>query len=153
MECRISISARDQGTELIADALDPCLETLSLALSKDYGDFLEHLWIDLDLCPAHADDRSVWPFRFQRVVSPRGLRGLGPIKYHNVGHYSVMPDYVHLANIPGDHVTCYLLSVIYQSTNFLTDKFRRLGDFDAELFRSEFRRAVAPWLCAEHSLA
>lgn len=40
----------------IADALDPCLEKLSRALSEDYGGALENLWIDFDLCPAHADD-------------------------------------------------------------------------------------------------
>jgi hypothetical protein len=116
-------------------------------------EFMQHLWIDLDLCPAHADDRSAWPFRFQRVVSPRDLRGHSPIKYHNVGHYSVIPDYIHLANVPVEHVTCYLLSLIYNSTDILEHQSRRLGESNVEAFRSDFRRAVAPLLCQDHSLA
>ena len=154
MDCRISVSARDQGTEFIADALDPCLEKLSRALSEDYGGALENLWIDLDLCPAHADDGPARPFRFQTVVAPpRDLAGLGLTKALNVGHYSVMPDYAHLATVPREHVVCYLLPLIYDSTVVLKGKSRRLGGFDADAFRADFLRAMAQLLCQRHSQA
>jgi hypothetical protein len=65
MEVRVTAAKSDHGTEHIADLVRPHLDKLSRFLSGDYGGNMEHLWIDLELCPLDADRRDPFPFRFQ----------------------------------------------------------------------------------------
>jgi hypothetical protein len=144
MECCISIAAEDQGTAHIADVLRPHLESLSLRLSRDYGGSMQHLWIDVEMCPAHADRRPPWPFRFQKRVSRAStakLLGLpmpeGAADFMNVGHYSVRPDYAELAEFHLPEIPAYVIKLIYGEAAVLERKSRRLGGFDATRFRQD----------------
>lgn len=67
MKCSIGIGVVDQGTAYIADSLQPYLEQLSSQLSKDCRGSMEHLWIAIEMCPTHADQRPPWPFRCKRL--------------------------------------------------------------------------------------
>ena len=83
---------------------------------------------------------KAWPFRFQKRVSGKcrfAPELQVPDKY-NVCHYSICPDYGHLLAIPIDQVVLYALSLIYDSTSVLDKNAKRLGGFDARLFRSRF---------------
>src|SRR5262245_12250874 len=137
MEVVISAPKQDQGTAHIAEAVREPLRRLSAALSGEYGGTIEHLWIELELVPGDADRRAPWSFRFQKRVAPRPISsGLPKIEYHNVGHYSIRPDYFALAKISPENVSCYLMDLIYESTAALENKRRQLGAFDVAAFRS-----------------
>jgi hypothetical protein len=144
MDCSIGIDAVDQGTTHIADEVQPHLEQLSARLSNDYGGLMEHLWVSLELCPAHADGRPPWTFRFQKRVSRKnGAKHLGlpiapdAVDPKNVGHFSVRPDYFELAQVPLNGVAAYLLEAIYRAATVLEKKNARLGGFDAGAFRRD----------------
>jgi hypothetical protein len=144
MECSIGIDAVDQGTTHIADEVHPHLGQLGARLSNDYGGLIEHLWISLELCPAHADQRPPWTFRFQKRVSrTNGAKRLGlpiapdAVDPKNVGHFSVRPDYFELAQVPLDGVSAYLLDTIYREAAVLEKNSARLGGFDASAFRRD----------------
>jgi hypothetical protein len=145
MEVVISAPNQDQGTAHIAEAIRAPLRRLSEALSgQNFGGNIEHLWIELELVPGDADHRQPWNFRFQKRVAPRPIvSGLGKAEYHNVGHYSVRPDYFALAKIAPENVNRYLIDLIYESTAVLEKKRRQLGAFDAAAFRSSFLQAMA----------
>jgi hypothetical protein len=129
----------DQSTAKIAQALHAPFKAIGKDLSRDYGGTMEHLWIDLELIRSHAERRPPWTFRFQRRVSGRSsLTGLTSPDRHNVGHYSVRPDFDELASIPLDSVVGYVLSLIYASTTVLIANQKRLGGFDAQAFRTDF---------------
>ena len=66
----------------------------------------------------------------------------------NVGHYSVRPDYFELARVPLDEVRCYLLRLIFDSTERLAGK-RQLKGFDLALSRQRFVAALAAQGCAQ----
>jgi len=144
MECSISIGCVDQGTTHIADQVRPHLEQLSGRLCQGYSGLMEHLWINLELCPSNADHRPPWTFRFQkRVARKNNLKRLGlPIPLHavdptNVGHFSVRPDYFELAQVPLSGVSAYLLNVIHRESKLLERESARLGGFDAKAFRHD----------------
>lgn len=102
---------------------------------------MEHLWIDLELVESHArpDGKPRHSFRLQKRVSGRGRFGLPAIDDRmNVGHYSVRPNFAHLAALPVEQATQYVLSLIYESTEVLLAKQKRLGGFDAQMFREKF---------------
>jgi hypothetical protein len=154
VDVQISAAKHDQGTAHVVEIIAPHLVTLQLRLSGNYGGSMEHLWIDLELCPADADNRAPWPFRFQkRVTPPRELRALKPPTYFNVGHYSVRPDYFVLARVPQDQVAGYLLQLLYKSTDVLEQKRRTLGKFDVDAFRARFRNVLQEMGCASASTA
>lgn len=104
---------------------------------------MEHLWVELELVPGDAEQRSAWSFRFQKRVSPRPLAaGLPKVEYYNVGHYSVRPDYFALAQVAPENVSRYLMELIYESTAVLEKKQKRLGGFNLEGFRVQMRQAI-----------
>eukprot|EP00456_Euglypha_rotunda_P072592 TRINITY_DN65765_c0_g1_i2.p1 TRINITY_DN65765_c0_g1~~TRINITY_DN65765_c0_g1_i2.p1 ORF type:complete len:173 (-),score=13.86 TRINITY_DN65765_c0_g1_i2:65-583(-) len=139
----ISVSRQDQGTAHIADLVREPLDKISAAVSGEYGGIMDHLFIDLELSPVSADFRPVWSFRFQKRVSPRPLvAGLPKVEYHNVGHYSVRPDYFALAEVAPDGIARYLMDRIYESTSVLEAKQTRLGGFNAAAFRLALLEAI-----------
>ncbi len=149
MEFVVGIGMYDQGTAHIADLIQPYLEALSKRLSADYGGEMQHLWVDLELSPGTADFRPPFTFRFQKRVSGRGrLTGLKFPDFHNVGQYSVRPDFFSLATIPEKEVPCHLMRLIYDSTDVLERKRAKLDGFDATLFRADFRKAILEYGCA-----
>lgn len=149
MDVRIGVGKSDQGTEHIVAIVQPQLETLSQALAGDHGGTMNHLWIDLELSPGDSDRRLSWPFQFQRkVVPPRALAASNSATFHNVGHFSVRPDYFALAKVPTENVSCYLLSLIYDSTATLAAQRRKIGDFNAEQFRARFREVMESLGCS-----
>lgn len=143
MECSIGITAEDQGTEHIAEVLRPHLESLSQRLSRDYGGWMEHLWISVEMCPAHADQRPPWPFCFQKRVSRSnaaksfGLPIPGSEDPTNVGHFSVRPDYAELATVDLREIPVYVIELIHSEAAVLEHKSMRLGGFDAVTFRRD----------------
>jgi hypothetical protein len=150
LNCVISISETDQGTEYLAEAVRPHLEVASAYMSRDYGGLMEHLWIDLEMSPGRADSRSTWSFRFQHRVSlARSARqwGLpapsGVDDPKNVGYFSVRPDYFKLAEIPLENVPAFLLKLVYDECSVLEKKSRRLGGFDAKSFRRDLLEHIA----------
>lgn len=150
LDCVISISATDQGTEHLAEAVRPYLEIASAYLCRDYGGLMEHLWIDLEMSPGRADMRPAWSFRFQRQVSlARSAKQFGlPVPSgandpKNVGHFSVRPDYFKLAEVPLDNVPGFLLRLVYDESAVLEKRSRRLGGFDAKSFRRDLLEHIA----------
>ena len=149
MDVLISASRIDQGTEHLAALVRPHLDGLNSTLSGQYGGPMNHLWIELELSPGHADYRPAFAFRFQkRVVTPKEMRAFGTQEFFNVGHYSVRPDYFELARVPLDDVRCYLLRLVFDSTESLSGK-RQLKGFDLGLFRQRFAAALATRGCAQ----
>jgi hypothetical protein len=139
MNVEISAPKQDQGTAHIAELIRGPLEQLSKALSLNYGGEIEHLLIELELVPLDADHRKAWSFRYQKLVAPpRFLKGLNLPKRHNVGHYSVRPDYFSLAEVPTERVVPYILGIIYESTAVLEQKRKQLPGFNAQQFRANF---------------
>ena len=141
MEVGLHANMCDSTTRRIADALHAPFKAIARDLSKDYGGTMEHLWIDFELIKSHAERRPPYPFRFQKTVggsSPDKLTGLPRRVHHNVGHYSVRPDFQELRSVPQESVVSYVLSLIYASTSVLIEKRKKLGGFDADRFRSEF---------------
>jgi hypothetical protein len=142
VQVQINAAKCDQGTAHIAEIIAPTLEALSQRLSGDYGGPMEHLWIDLELCPADADRRPPRAFRFQkRVAPPRVLAAFEPVHSLNVGHYSVRPDYFALAQVDLEWVPAYIAKILYDSTETLIGR-RTLRHFDVDLFRARFARAL-----------
>jgi len=128
----------DQATRKIGDALRPPFKELGARLKGDYGGVIEHLWIDLELIEGHArlDGTPRHPFRFQKRVSGRSHFGLPSIPdSFNVGHFSVRPDFGLLTSLPMQQVVPYVLTLIYRASEVLLDKRKKLGGFEAALFR------------------
>jgi hypothetical protein len=135
----------DQSFSRIADALYPVLQALSAKLEGNYGGTMEHLWIDIELIESFSneDGSPRHPFRFQKRVSGQSPSfGLPKIPdSFNVGHFSVRPDFYSLAMMQDEEAVLYLLSLSYRGTEILRTKSKRLGGFDADLFRTSFRNA------------
>jgi hypothetical protein len=141
MEVGIHANMCDQDTSHVATALHTPFKELGARLQDEYGGVIEHLWIDIELIESHAriDGSCRWPFRFQKRVSGRSHFGLPPIPdKFNVGQYSVRPNFQLIASLPQEQAILYALSLIYDSTIILIEKKRKLGGFDAGLFRSKF---------------
>ncbi|MBD7924220.1 hypothetical protein [Xanthomonas bonasiae] len=143
MRLQLHANMVDRRTSKVADALRPVFTALSDRVSGDYGGFMEHLWIDLELIEDHAkpDGTPRHPFRFQKRVSGRSPPfGLPPVPDKlNVGHFSVRPDFERIITLPTAQAVAYAVFLIYQGTDVLHAKAKRLGGFDANLFRSRFR--------------
>ena len=141
MEVALHANVCDTATSKVAAALRPLFDELGERLQGQYGGTMEHLWIDLELIESHArgDGRQLFPFRFQRRVSGYSRLGLPAIPdQFNVGHFSVRPDFHLIVSLPIDQVIPYVLSLIYGATSVLLEKQKRLGGFDAVLFRTRF---------------
>lgn len=142
MITKINSNHCDRSTFGISRELQKPFNELSLILSQNFGGNIEHLWIDYELSQIEAGVRPPFEFRFQKRVS-----GVSKIlntttqDSHNVIHYSVRPNFVDL--FKASNVVKYSLNLIYQSTEILIEKQTELGGFDAELFRSEFRKGCA----------
>jgi hypothetical protein len=65
------------------------------------------------------------------------------MRYQNVGHYSIRPDYFALAKIAPENVSRYFMELIYESTVVLENRQRQLGAFDVAAFRSALLQAIA----------
>ncbi len=122
----------DATTGHVPDLVYDAFEELERSLSCDYGGSMEHLWIDLELVEHHIKDGQGYPFRFQKRVS------VGNPYYYNVGHYSVVPDFQTIRSMKHEQVYPYVLRLIYESTEVLVKKAKRLGGFDAQAFRRDF---------------
>lgn len=141
METRFHANMCDTSTRHVASAMHAPFKSLGESLSGDYGGTMKHLWIDLELIESHArpDGSCKHPFRFQKRISGRSHFGLPPAPDRfNVAHYSVRPDFAIIASLPGEQLLPYVLSIIYDSTAVLLDKQKKLGGFDAVLFRERF---------------
>lgn len=144
MEVGIHANVCDQSTSHVAKALRGPFAELGARLSGDYGGVMEHLWIDLELVESRAkeDGKSRFPFRFQKRVSGHSRLGLPAIPDRfNAGHYSVRPDFRVITSLPNEPLIQYVLSLIYDSTSLLIEKHKKLGGFNATLFRSNFVQA------------
>lgn len=131
----------DEDTRAIADALDPVLKKLTLSLDGEYGGLMEHLWIQIEMLEylARPDGRARHPFRFQRRVSGRSRLGLPSTPdWLNAGHFSVRPDFARLVSSPVDDAIRDVLQRIYAASAVLLEKQKKLGGFDAALFRERF---------------
>ena len=140
MEVGLHANMSDQATGRIAEILCDAFEKIGKDVSKDYGGLIQHLWIDFELIQSHAERRPPFAFRFQKRVggSICKLTGLPTPLCENVGHYSVRPDFRELLSIPLASVASYALNLIYASTSVLIEKQKKLGGFDAQMFRQDF---------------
>lgn len=141
MQFGIHANVYDQSTSNIAKILQPIFRELGNQLEGEYGGVMEHLWVDLELveCWSREDGKSRHPFRFQKRVSGRSRFGFPPSPdSYNVGHFSVRPDYAFLASLPTEQITPYILSLIHKNSAVLLDKKKKLGSFNAEMFRLKF---------------
>ena len=127
----------DQSTYHVSEAVTKHFESFEKALHKDYGGNMEQLWIDLELVESHKS----YPFRFQKRIG-------NPSSYtefysYNVGHYSVRPDFEKLRTLVSEEEICsYVFELLYQSTQILLDKQKKLDGFDASKFRLDFQNAL-----------
>lgn len=123
----------DNNTKRIPDIIRKHLKNLEIALYNDYGGAMENLWIDLEL----IEDSTPWSFRFQkRVDNPSSYTDFYS---YNVGHYSVKPDFEKLKNLSSEESICsYIIELLYDSTQILVDKQKKLNGFDATRFQSDF---------------
>ena len=135
----------DDDTKALSTALTPLFKTLGQKLEGEYGGSIEHLWIDLELLEyfAKADGSPRHPFRYQKRVSGRSHFGLPATPDHfNVGHFSVRPDFALLTSLPLEGAILHVLQRIYQESAVLLSKEKKLGGFDANLFRERLLTMV-----------
>jgi hypothetical protein len=134
----------DEDTKALADVLHPVFKTLSRELEGEYGGSIEHLWIDLELLEylAKADGSPRHPFRFQKRVSGRSHFGLPVTPDHfNVGHFSVRPDFTLVASLSLELAVSHVVQRVYEESAVLLGKEKKLGGFDATLFRERLLNA------------
>ncbi|TDX13388.1 hypothetical protein [Flavobacterium sp. S87F.05.LMB.W.Kidney.N] len=130
----------DSSTEKVADAIEDYFPNLEKELYKDYGGVMEHLWIDLELVERYSKDRDSWSFRFQKRVDIRASHT--ELYTYNVGHYSVKPDFEKLRSLSSKESICsYVFELLYESTQILVDKEKKLNGFNAKAFREDFLSA------------
>jgi hypothetical protein len=142
MKVGLHSNVTDQETSKISGEFHEPFRTIANELSGEYGGLMEHLWIDFELNRHHAELRPPFRFRFQKRVSGRNpLTGIDSPDYHHVGHYSVRPDFDLLLRMPIKETVGYALGLIYESTTVLEEKAKKLGGFDAHLFRARFAAA------------
>ena len=137
MNVAIHANICDYKTEKIMNQLADPFDVLGKKLSQNYGGVMEHLWIDFELSSMSTKHSKPFGFRFQKRVSGKSqMIGIDYPDYYNVGHYSVRPNFKKLHK--AKDVVQYSLQIIYESTEVLIEKYKRLKGFDALLFRSEF---------------
>lgn len=126
----------EKSTQRVSDIIRNRFGNLEMELYNDYGGCMEHLWIDLELVESHDS----WPFRFQkRVDNPTSYTELYS---YNVGHYSVKPDFETLKGLLSEEAICtYIFGLLYESTQILIDKQKKLDGFNATAFRFDFLSA------------
>ena len=138
LEVSFHANMYDKNTERVAKTMQEPFERLSKKLSNDYKGNIEHLWIDLELFENHIGEGKGLSFRFQKRVTLSGF-GIGGKEYHyNVGHYSVVPDFKKLKTLPEKSICDYVLKLMYDSTQVLVAKKKKLDDFNVEQFRADF---------------
>lgn len=126
----------EKSTKKVAEIISNHFGNLEMELNKDYGGSMEHLWIDVELVSSH----DAWPFRFQKRVN-------NPTSYtefysYNVGHYSIKPDFEKLRELSSDEAICsYVFGLLYESTQILIDKQKKLEGFNATAFQLDFLSA------------
>ncbi|MDR2918391.1 MAG: hypothetical protein LBV72_03370 [Tannerella sp.] len=126
----------DKSTKIVSNVMGNRFDNLKMELNNDYGGSMEHLWIDLTL----VESEKSWPFRFQKRVD-------NPTSYtefysYNVGHYSVRPDFEKLRGLSSEDSICsYVFRLLYESTQILVDKQKKLDGFNAAKFRIDFLSA------------
>lgn len=138
MQVGLHANIVDYDSKAVADALHPVFQTLSRKLEGQYGGLIEHLWIDLELLEdtAKADGSPRHPFRFQKRVSGRSHFGLPARPDHfNVGHFSVRPDFALIFSSSVEDAVSHVLQRVYEESAVLLGKGKKLGGFDATLFR------------------
>ena len=147
MEVSLNANMTDQATNRIGSVLRDAFKIIKKEISGDYGGTIQHLWIDFELIQSHAEQRPPWKFRYRKRVggSVFKLTGSQTPLYENVGHYSVRPDFQKLLRIPLESVASYALSLIYASTTVLIEKQKKLGGFEAQRFRGDFKSS-----CIKH---
>jgi hypothetical protein len=120
------------------------LNELGPELSGEFGGPMDELWIDIELIPTRRDARAAHLFRFQRRVSGRApYSGMPAIPdAHNVGHYSVRPDFARIRETPPAKPFSYLLGRILASFDILRGK-RSIRGFDVDAFVATFHRATS----------
>ena len=142
MKVGIQANRYDRPNMKIAKALQPVFRNLADRLSGEYGGIIEHLWIDFELSEMTIETfgKPPKPFRFQKRVSGHSRFGLPAIPdSYNVGHYSVCPDFDKLREYSINQCIEYGVRLIYESTEVLIEKQKRLGGFDASKFREHFK--------------
>ncbi|SEI90016.1 hypothetical protein SAMN04488018_106175 [Myroides marinus] len=126
----------EEKTKLIPSYLNEYLRLIEKDLYKNYGGTMESLWIDIEL----VEKQEPYPFRFQkRVNSPSSYTD--PYTY-NVGHFSIKPDFNLLDKLQSKSLIClYLIDLLCESINELSNRKKALGDFDFSTFQSDFIEA------------
>ena len=125
----------DKNTEKVAAIVREHFSNIESELHKDYEGSMEHLWIDLEL----VGDKT-WPFRFQERVNIS--TSYTEFYSYNVGHFSVRPNFEKLRTLSSEEEICsYVFGLLYQSTQFLEDKQKKLDGFNATAFRLDFLSA------------
>jgi hypothetical protein len=95
----------DEETRRIGVVLQKPFDLISCEVSNDYGGSIEHLWIDFELIRHWTKRRPPFAFRYQKRVSGDDkLTGIRHPDQHNVGHYSVRPDFDVLLGLPTKNV-------------------------------------------------
>ncbi len=141
MEFKIFANRYDWKQKELAEALQERLVIFSNRLSCDYGGIMEHLWLDLELGESSClmFNKPAKAFRFQKKVSGASRTGLPAIPDRfNVGHYSVRPDFKVIRQNTSEQNITYIIELVYQSTEVLLVKQKKLGGFDATRFRHDF---------------
>ncbi|MDF1640282.1 hypothetical protein [Thalassolituus oleivorans] len=141
MKVLINANICDSNKVGLAKELRPEFSKIAEKLTGDYGGSIENLWIDLELSEMSilAFGKPPKPFRYQKRVSGASRMGLPAVPdYYNVGHYSVRPDFEFLKENTTEQNINYIVSLIYNSTEVLLSKQKKLGGFDATRFRDTF---------------
>ncbi len=141
---KISLHANmyEKSTKHISEILTKPFEQLEKKLNTDYGGNIEHLWIDIEL----LKDRGEYPFRFQKRVNIPSFSGRKEY-YYNVGSYSIMPDFEKFKTLSDKSILEYILTLLYNSMEILVSKKKKLKNFNAEQFRSDFVKVCAELGC------
>ncbi len=144
MKVLINANICDSSTVELAKELRREFSKIAEKLSGDYGGSIENLWIDLELSEMSmlAFGKPPKPFRYQKRVSGASRMGLPAVPdSYNVGHYSVRPDFEFIKKSTIEQNINYIVGLIYNSTEVLLSKQKKLGGFDATRFRGAFSSA------------
>jgi hypothetical protein len=137
MNTKLNVNLCDETTLKIMETLRKPFKEMEEWLSQDYDGTMENLWIDFELSQIVSDQQPPFKFRFQKRISGKSnLSGIEFPDSYNVGHYSIRPNFEEIFKV--ENVITYSLNLIYESTEILIEKQKRLGGFDAFKFRAEF---------------
>lgn len=144
MNFLINANVCDSSTVELAKELRREFSKIAEQLSGDYGGSIENLWIDLELSEMRmlAFGKPPKLFRYQKRVSGASRMRLPAVPdSYNVGHYSVRPDFEFIKKNTIEQNINYIVGLIYNSTEVLLSKQKKLGGFDATKFRDAFSSA------------